>query len=140
MNVLMTPVRMVQHVWILHLVITDANALMDGRAKIAILVKINTIDFINDNKSFWNERPIIFCEQIKKPNLQLSPLHVCLYFSKEIPSIDLSLSNNIVEVERCPDCVNGGTCVEENGDFRCMCPSGWKGDVCEEGRLPTFTI
>jgi hypothetical protein len=28
-------------------------------------------------------------------------------------------------------CMNGGTCMRDNGGFRCVCPSGYSGSRCE---------
>lgn len=30
-------------------------------------------------------------------------------------------------------CLNGGTCINEIGGFRCECPSGYRGDTCGIG-------
>lgn len=28
-------------------------------------------------------------------------------------------------------CRNGGTCIDEVDSFRCFCPSGWEGELCD---------
>ena len=32
-------------------------------------------------------------------------------------------------------CLNGGTCIDLQGGYRCECPPGFQGDTCESGKL-----
>ena len=40
-----------------------------------------------------------------------------------------------VDIDECSNspCKNQGTCVNTIGGFRCTCPQGFKGDLCDEG-------
>lgn len=33
-------------------------------------------------------------------------------------------------------CHNGGTCIDEVDAFRCFCPSGWEGELCDTSEWP----
>ena len=38
-------------------------------------------------------------------------------------------------------CLNGGTCINEIGGFRCECPPGFRGDTCGIGNdTPIITL
>ena len=37
-------------------------------------------------------------------------------------------------------CLNGGTCRNLVGSYRCDCPDGWFGDKCELGNLFIFVF
>lgn len=40
------------------------------------------------------------------------------------------LQDNIDDCKSDP-CLNGGSCRDEVGSYRCLCPSGWTGTNCE---------
>ena len=50
-------------------------------------------------------------------------------------NIFMTLSELCVSVERCGvnvnPCLNGGTCIVENKEFKCDCPIGYNGTICD---------
>ena len=64
----------------------------------------------------------------------MSPRRVNMSASGPAPS-DLPpprLSTDVNECESSP-CKHGGTCVDLVEGFRCNCPHGWEGNVCQLG-------
>ena len=48
-----------------------------------------------------------------------------------------------VDVNECLNldaCLNGGTCRNLIGSYRCECPQGWSGDKCELGKIITVLL
>ena len=55
---------------------------------------------------------------------------------------DHALCTTISEIDECQSnpCQNGGVCTDAVGLFNCECLSGYEGDMCETGNLPSDLI
>ena len=43
------------------------------------------------------------------------------------------------DIDECSSdpCENGGSCVDQPGQYTCLCEKGFDGDLCEEGKKQT---
>lgn len=48
----------------------------------------------------------------------------------------------ITDIEECArnPCLNGGTCEELQGSYKCSCPTGFTGPTCDTGRVTNLIV
>ena len=55
-----------------------------------------------------------------------------------------TISMFFVDYNECFDivnpCLNGGVCENRDGSYHCLCPDGWTGPVCADGKLSLFPL
>lgn len=67
--------------------------------------------------------------------MMLETEHNCIFHPPNIGNIFIQSFNNTDSIScSSSPCLNGATCINTLGGFKCQCGPGWAGDICQTGK------